>query len=87
MYEPLCIIPTSIPAVLNKPRELATVTMWPWFSSSILGRNALVVLGGERTEGREWQRGKKIRGRLVQLCSLSVPKSFDPLCTLSLSLW
>ena len=25
----LCMIPTSTPAVLNKPRELATVTMCP----------------------------------------------------------
>lgn len=84
MYEPLCIIPTSIPAVLNKPKELATVTMWPWFSSSILGRNALVVWRGGGANGKE---EKKIRGRLVHLCSLSVPTSFDPLCTRSLSLW
>lgn len=77
VYVLLCMIPTSTPAVLNKPRELATVTMWPWFSSSILGRNALVVWGKDRRDRRA--KGKK-GGRLVHLCSLSVPKPFDPLC-------
>lgn len=80
VYVLLCMILTSTPAVLNKPRELATVTMWPWFSSSILGRNALVVWGKDRRDRRA--KGKK-RGRLVHLCSLSVPKPFDPLASLS----
>ena len=43
-----CALPTSTPAVLKRPRELATVTMCPWFISSILGRKALVVWKGER---------------------------------------
>jgi hypothetical protein len=34
---------TSTPAVLNNPKELATVTMCPWLISSIVGRKALVV--------------------------------------------
>lgn len=71
MYELLCITLTSIPAVLNKPRELATVTMWPWFSSSILGRNALVVWeggGGLLDRGdRRAKREKKKVSLLVQL--------------------
>lgn len=66
MYELLCIILTSIPAVLNKPRELATVTMWPWFSSSILGRNALVVwASGQR--GKNGKAGKKKKREVSSL--------------------
>lgn len=71
MYEPLCIILTSIPAVLNKPRELATVTMWPWFSSSILGRKALVVWGsGQRGEdGMEERKKREVRSLVPFVCA------------------
>jgi len=42
-----------------------------------LGEKRLGGLG----EGQRRQKGKrKERGRLVHLCSLSVPKLFDPLC-------
>lgn len=42
-----------------------------------LGEKRLGGLG----EGQKRQKGKgKKRGRLVHLCSLSVPKPFDPLC-------
>lgn len=71
MYEPLCIVLTSIPAVLNKPRELATVIMWPWFSSSILGRNALVVWGsGQRGEdGKEEKNKREVRSLVLIVCA------------------
>lgn len=73
MYEPLCITLTSIPAVLNKPRELATVTMWPWFSSSILGRNALVVWeGGAGGRGGVLDRGDRRAKREKKKVSLLV---------------
>lgn len=73
MYEPLCIILTSIPAVLNKPRELATVTMWPWFSSSILGRNALVVWGSrQRGENGKEEKNKREVSSLVQFACAKV---------------
>lgn len=71
MYEPLCIIPTSIPAVLNKPKELATVTMWPWFSSSILGRNALVVWRGG-ANGKEEKKNKREVSSFVQFVCANV---------------
>ncbi len=48
-----CNVLTSTPAVLKRPSELATVTMWPWFISSILGRNALVVWKRKRERGKE----------------------------------
>lgn len=76
------VIRTSTPAVLNKPKELATVTMWPWFSSSILGRNALVVCGWVRAGAGGAQRTVE-----NQVSSL-VPKPFDhPFFPLLTSPW
>ncbi len=67
-----CNVLTSTPAVLKRPSELATVTMWPWFISSILGRNALVV----------WKRKREGEGgeqrQLFCWCCSSLPKPFDP---------
>lgn len=47
MKEMLPMWQTSTPAVLNSPKELATVTMWPWLISSIVGRKAFVVWKSE----------------------------------------
>lgn len=69
-----CNVLTSTPAVLKRPSELATVTMWPWFISSILGRNALVVWKRKR----EREGGGGGQRQLFCCCCSSLPKPFDP---------